>query len=821
MTGSCLDCGLVLQGSPHCPRCGLPQTGTDAERLRAVLSEADALLRRLDGRRAGPDAGAPPAPTPRPSPPPRDDRRRHAPVSVGSVLLALGALCLGAAAIVFVAVTWGSLSLSARTLVLLGATAVAFAVMALLTARRLHGSVEAVSAVAWLFLAIDVVAARATGLLGLDTLTLTALATVSGLLAALPASVAAVLTHRLTGREPYVTSVVAAGGWWLVGASTAWQWTHSEIWLLIVLVSAGAALSLGYRIAGSRITLLLLAGSTLLLHAMLWLEAAQTALTADIDTLLRGGGLWPVIVTMGLTVTAAEIIRRRRPGQQADAVVHGAGLATTLLAAAVLVAPAWQSAATRGVVALCLVTVALGSAGLLPLRPWMRGPRALVPVAAAGCLLVASPWLTQLGLDLAAVLTNPWGNPIDASVPSQGPDLGTAIGLPLWTASIGLLSVAVTGWIVAAWQAVPVPAPLLHGGSLLVVWVAAGSTISTVTGSLPVAVGSLALPGLALLAHGSGRDAAHPSVLLGALGLAGGCVLATASSGLSLLVWSVSLVASALMAARSPRTRASGAWAAAAVALGAGVTAVVVDLLDGAPSSQALALALVLALTLAGTTLPIPRDQRRGVVAAVGVLSVVPVLLAMNVGLARLSLVLTLLGAAAAGVGITDARRRPSALVGSLALVLAWWLRLVASDIDVVEAYTLLPATALLVVGLVPVLQRAASTVPTLLPGLTLAIVPSLPLTIADPGSLRGMLVLAGAVALLAAGTTLRWAAPFAVGAVVVALVAVAHLGPYVEATPRWVVLGTVGLTMLVVGVTWESRVRDLRSAVAYVEALR
>lgn len=816
--GSCLDCALPQRGSGHCPRCGLPQDGADAVRLRSLLAEADALLRQVPRQRA--PTNTPPPVLPMPAV--RAPAERRAPVSVGSVLLALGALCLVVAAVVFVAVTWGSLSLSARTVVLLGATAVAFVATAVLTVRRLHGSVEAVSAVAWLFLAIDVAAARTTGLLGLDTLALADLVTVSGLLAAGSASAIAVLTHRLVGREPYASSVVAAIGWWLVGASIAWQWEHSAAWMLVVLVVAGAALSLAYQLIGSRITLVLLAGATLLLHGSLWAEALRTALSADVDRLLRGGALWPVLVAMGLTVAVAEVLRRRQPGRRADTVAHGAGLVTTLLGAAVIVAPAWQADPARGVTALCLVTLVLASTGLLAPGPWTHGPRALAPVAATGCLLVALPWVAQLGLDLTTLLANPWGQSVDASLPGRGPDLGTMLGLPLWTATVALLSVSAIAWIVAGWEVVPLPVPVLRAGSLLIGWAAAALTVSLVSASLLVAVATLVLPGLALLVHGAGREAAvHPNVLLGSLGLAGGCLFAAASVGLSLMAWSTCMVAAVLMAARSARAPVAGAWAAAAVGLGTGVSAAVVDLLEGGTSTQALVLALFLAVTLASTVALQATDLRRGVMVGVAVLSVVPVLLAFDVGLARASLVLTVLGATAAGLGITDAQRRPSALVGSLTLVVAWWLRLVASDIDVVEAYTLLPAAALLAVGMVPVLRWTAATVPTLLPGLTLAIAPSLALTIADPGSLRGMLVLVAAVALLAAGTILRWAAPFVVGAIGIALVAVVHLGPYAAQTPRWAALAAIGLAMLAVGVTWESRVQNLRSAVAYVGALR
>jgi hypothetical protein len=38
---------------------------------------------------------------------------------------------------------------------------------------------------------------------------------------------------------------------------------------------------------------------------------------------------------------------------------------------------------------------------------------------------------------------------------------------------------------------------------------------------------------------------------------------------------------------------------------------------------------------------------------------------------------------------------------------------------------------------------------------------------------------------------------------------------------PRWISLGGVGLVLLVVGVTWEARRRDLETAQRYLTALR
>ena len=58
-------------------------------------------------------------------------------------------------------------------------------------------------------------------------------------------------------------------------------------------------------------------------------------------------------------------------------------------------------------------------------------------------------------------------------------------------------------------------------------------------------------------------------------------------------------------------------------------------------------------------------------------------------------------------------------------------------------------------------------------------------------------------------------------GAVTTGILALRHLEPVAEAVPRWIVLGGVGLALLVVGITWEARRRDLENARRYLTALR
>ena len=73
----------------------------------------------------------------------------------------------------------------------------------------------------------------------------------------------------------------------------------------------------------------------------------------------------------------------------------------------------------------------------------------------------------------------------------------------------------------------------------------------------------------------------------------------------------------------------------------------------------------------------------------------------------------------------------------------------------------------------------------------------------------------------LAVGVHQRLAAPFVLGALTTAVLALRHLEPVADAVPRWVSLGGVGVALLVVGVTWEARRRNLESAHRYLTALR
>jgi hypothetical protein len=190
------------------------------------------------------------------------------------------------AAFVFVAVTWGWLSLETRTLVLLGLTALAFGVTGWLTTRRLHGSVEALSVVSWTFLTIDLVGAWSSDLFGLGSLDLPGFAIVAGLLAAVPASVTVWVTRNAVAREPVVSSLVVCIGWLLVIAGISLDWTWRPEWLLVGLVVLTLFLTMAY--AGVALTWLAagMAALAVALHRALLAEVVQVSVSASHERLI-------------------------------------------------------------------------------------------------------------------------------------------------------------------------------------------------------------------------------------------------------------------------------------------------------------------------------------------------------------------------------------------------------------------------------------------------------------------------------------------------------------------------------------------------------
>jgi len=178
-----------------------------------------------------------------------------------------------------------------------------------------------------------------------------------------------------------------------------------------------------------------------------------------------------------------------------------------------------------------------------------------------------------------------------------------------------------------------------------------------------------------------------------------------------------------------------------------------------------------------------------------------------------LQVALLVAGVATVVVSLVSVDRRRLSLPGGLLLAAASWVRLADAKVEVVEAYTLPSALVLLGVGAWKLWrQPQLGSVKALLPGLTLAFVPSLLSSLEDPVSWRALILGVSAVGALLLGAYQRWIAPLVAGAVVVGVLAVLNLAPFAFALPRWVLFAGVGAALLFLGMTWEKRLADLRT---------
>ena len=183
---------------------------------------------------------------------------------------------------------------------------------------------------------------------------------------------------------------------------------------------------------------------------------------------------------------------------------------------------------------------------------------------------------------------------------------------------------------------------------------------------------------------------------------------------------------------------------------------------------------------------------------------------------------LTLAGALVTTSSIVHPSRRLLAWPGGLLLAAATWVRFADLGVEAPEPYTLPTALVLVLVGLHRIRTADdAPTAPTLGPGLVLATVPSLLWVLADPVTVRAAVLGLACLVLLLVGVQLRWHAPVLVGAVVGGLVVLREVAPYALQTPQWVLIGAAGTVLIACGITWESRMRDLQQAAAYLGRLR
>ncbi len=638
----CPVCSTPVPDRAHpgtaCAGCGLPaagHAGVVVGRIGATLAELhrdrDALLAALRAHATAPSsspapapqplapqppapprpaagapgwappAGPPPAPPVPPSavPPAGTPRRR---ISPQQVLVGLGSLLVVAAAMALVAVGWTRLGLGFQATVMATATAAAAGASAWAARRGLRATEEGLAATAAALLLVDVTAARALGLAGLD----------------------AVPLHAYAAGALALVTVLAAG----LGAATR----STLVWPAVALLAAQPVLplALGEHVVGVAgvVALLALAAADAVVAGRLPRWSADVArllaaVAAACGSLLAVALAWTAPAAEGaaatavLTAAAAAVVvlvvRWARRGGTVPLPAPVAGLAgVPALALAGLVQPAGAVAAPL----LALVGVALATVCVLvwpvPLARELTGGPAVV-LAAVGTVQLddadrpAALALVALAATVPAVLTALLRRP--ARVPAVATALllpgaavlaareGAVLGAPVAGLLLALLGAAALGLATVRLgrqeeRAAALTAPVLG--------LAAAVTGASV-GAWGQVGAQLALVGAAGLAYAvAGRRVVTGWVALADLVVATWVALAGAAV-VTVEAYSLPL-AGALLVAAAPQLRRAPSWQGWGPALVVGFApSVVAALGTGDPARTALVVVAGAVAVVAGT----------------------------------------------------------------------------------------------------------------------------------------------------------------------------------------------------------------------------
>ncbi|MBE4736654.1 hypothetical protein HW845_17545 [Streptomyces sp. ND05-3B] len=801
-----------------------------AEELRVL----DAELRHLDARRAfllnrrawlvgalyaaapGPTAAAPSVRRPEATAP-----------GVQNVLLVLGGVLLTVAAIAFTLVSWGSMGIAGRALVLGAVTVAALGTPVPLLRRGLRSTAEAVAGLGLALTVLDAYALHEVAFTGADGTAYAAYA--AAVLAAVWAAYGLGLGALPAGAsEPGSTAPRTALGLPLPLALVAAQlplllWSFAvnasvETVTAVLLVTAAADTAIALRGSLKPVRIVAVVGAI-------------------------GWGLWGVLAAGWLSWAAAG------PSAAARAAALLALAAAIALTSAWLTpkpAPALAAAVTAGL----LTVVGLGgiARAILP-EVWtvpahlacglalLTAVRAQAPEPVRRGLVHASAVVQALALAttvpvVAITLLGPVGvlERIWSGAPS---DARAAVTLDLpWppnTATVPLVLAAVAGVLVLTGRTAPWRTPGLVGASVLA-W--ATLLVLPAVLRLPYAAGLVAqglLVAAALALAGLTRPATEerprPSTafdrLRSPLPLTG--ILLALVTSVNLVLHSLATEpATLIVLATSAVLFAAAAWrtglgplaAPASLVHAAALTCAIGASVGWQPQHTALlvltvpAFAALLAARLGDSPMTIPVEATG---AAAGLLAIA--LSATHPPL--LALTLALCGVIVTGRAVRPDRRHLGYVAAAL-FVTASWVRLAVWEVGSPEAYTLPVTLPALVVGLLR--RRRDLTVSSWTaygPGLAVTLVPSLVAAWGDTHWLRPLLLGLASLAVTLLGARHRLQAPLLLGGAALALVALHELAPYiaqvVDALPRWVPPALAGLALLALGATYEHRLRDAR----------
>jgi hypothetical protein len=454
-----------------------------------------------------------------------------------------------------------------------------------------------------------------------------------------------------------------------------------------------------------------------------------------------------------------------------------------------------------------------------------RAPRtlAVIPAVGAGLTLPLSAgaslwWALAADLAIAAGLTVILR--FAEQVPLRRTVAASAGAVTLvafiWSLATPGTTITVTAVLLAAAAAALAAAASKAPAALATMFLAATETAAVTqyagwdlasTGVALACISAVAVATAAVLGRSATGQVAE---IGGAATLAGAILLAHSSDDDLVAVLAIGFLAAASAAARLPR------WAAAAAGLLC-ATAFQVAVIAGAGNSGRL-----ITLGVVGSTLMavgVWALQRVHVtpapVESVGAVATALAIVAIAVADLRHLWVVLLVSGVAGALQAAHPSRRVLRAVPAVLLLASSWTRLATLDVTVVEPYTLPAALLLLGNGWLVRRRVAGSSWSAYGAGLSLALVPSLLVAVHDPGTTRPVLLGLSSLGVVVIGLRRRLQAPLMLAGGVLASLAVIHLSPaflilYASA-PRWVLLGTAGAVLLVLGITYERRLRDLR----------
>ena len=815
----CPSCRGPIDKATTCPHCGLNLTTHEIQQAWQALVVADQWVERAKSLQPS-GVSAEPSPTlsasaqapqhpPTAPPPPR--RRR---ISAGSVLLGLGTIAILVAGIIFISVSWDSLGVVGRALVLLAVTVMFGTAAWFVTRRGLRASAEALWSVFLGLLTLDWFAARGEGLLGLDTWPFGVSAAAWAVLVIITALVVVPIGRGRLGKELLAPSIAAGvAGWFAAGGPAAElpaQIADTEFWPAVLATAIAAAVALVLRRGAVRVgSWITLAGAALFGLFAVGFAIVDAAEHPSLHDLTADAHGLPLLLVVVAAVVAGIFVTRARWAASAVAVAGAATLVT------LPIEEAWPE---RGGFVAVAGMVAAGGWMLGRAGDWFRGARLAVALGALGLVLTAAPWVGRL---LAVVGEGASASRADSLATRLRPDDALEVG-PWWVAALVALGLAAALVGARRWPESDEMRAHLVPAAWSAVILGALASMATFD---PTAV----LVGVALVVGGALLAVVLPgeSVVWRWVGpaLVGLAPLSTISSWpAAVIVWPIAGVVLVVVAMRAGNVILRCAAAFVATLWGLGTMAPALELLDGDDRWTALALVVAAVVGLGVALFAVRHDLASlSVEAAAATLGAAGIAIgSLESTLGFVAFLWTVAGAGVVVLGLTSSRRRVYRWAGSAMLGVAYVLRLAASDVEVVEAYTLPFAAFLLAVGLWAMRKEdGPGSVRALLPGVVLALLPSLPQAVDEPTSLRALLLGLGAAVALVVGTWRRWQVPFVAGAVVLTILVLVNVAPLTREVPLVVLVGTLGLVSLGAGFTWEDRVRDGRAVIRYVGSMR